>query len=238
TDEEMSEPWSLIVEAPEHWTGLDELPVDRLAAALGAGRDRLRHWSGVGGLRQGVVFKNSGAAAGASLEHVHSQLMALADVPETIAAELAGAEAWRRSQGSCAFCDLAAREIAAGDRLVLRRDGFVVLCAYAGRQPWEMWVLPERHAARYDQAADAELRPLAQVLQEAVGRLTAAAGPTAYNLILHTAPWDERHRDSYHWHWEIVPRTTHLAGFEWGAGMFINPLPPEHAAEQLRRARA
>jgi UDPglucose--hexose-1-phosphate uridylyltransferase len=67
-----------------------------------------------------------------------------------------------------------------------------------------------------------------------------------YNFILHTAPpmhrrpgkpdhWISLEYD-YHWHIELVPRLTQVAGFEWGTGFYINPTSPEDAARFLREA--
>jgi UDPglucose--hexose-1-phosphate uridylyltransferase len=226
----------VIVESPRHLTDLVELDVEQLAVVLGVYRDRLRHWAGDGRLRHGIVFKNSGSAAGASLEHVHSQLVALPYVPDAVRAELDGAERFYAANRQCVVCDLSAREIAAGERLVLQRDGYAVVCAFAGRQPLETWILPERHAARFDEAGDGELLGLAPVLQDLLRRLHAVTESPTYNLILHTAPFDVVYAPYYHWHWELIPRSTPLAGLEWGAGTYINPMSPERAARLLRDA--
>jgi UDPglucose--hexose-1-phosphate uridylyltransferase len=226
----------VIVESSRHMTDLVELDVTQLATVLGVYRDRLRHWARDGRLRHAVVFKNSGAAAGASLEHVHSQLVALPYVPDAVQAELDGAGRYYAEHGQCAFCRLIEREGDAGERLVLRRDGYAAVAAYAARQPLETWILPDRHAARFDEPEDAELPALASVLQDLLRRLHAAVQSPAYNLILHTGPFDAAHSESYHWHWELIPRSTQLAGLEWGAGAYINPMSPERAARLLRDA--
>jgi UDPglucose--hexose-1-phosphate uridylyltransferase len=226
----------VIIESPAHVAEVFDLAAAQFATVLGVYRDRLRHWAGSGAFRHGIVFKNSGSAAGASIEHVHSQLIALPYVPELVQAELTSAERFYAENQSCLFCELVQREQSAGDRLVLRRDGYVAFCAYAGRQPFETWILPERHAARFERSSDDELAALAAVLQDVLRRLQAQADSLAYNLILHTAPWDGAHDASYHWHWELIPRSSQLAGFELGAGVYINPVSPERAARNLRDA--
>jgi UDPglucose--hexose-1-phosphate uridylyltransferase len=230
----------VIIESPRHVTELTELDADQFVAVLRMYRDRLRHWAADGRLRHAVVFKNSGFAAGASLEHVHSQLVALPFVPVAVQTELAGAAAWHASSGRCVFCETVAREREQGERLVLDESGYAAVCAYAGRQPFETWIVPTRHSARFDELADAELPALASILQETLRRLSVQCArrgfPLAYNLILHASPFDDAHAASYHWHWELIPRTTHLAGLEWGAGVYINPVSPERAARELRDA--
>jgi UDPglucose--hexose-1-phosphate uridylyltransferase len=230
----------VIIETPDHVTELAELGADQLAVVLAMYRDRLRHWSTDGRLRHATVFKNSGFAAGASLTHIHSQLVALPYVPPAVQAELEGAARWQAVHGQCVFCEIFERERNGGPRLVLEQSGFVAICPYAARQPFEIWVLPTRHAARFEQLDDAGLGPLAAILQELTRRLATQCRrrgyPLAYNLILHTSPFDDSHAAAYHWHWELIPRTTHLAGLEWGAGVFINPVSPERAAQELRDA--
>ncbi len=230
----------VIIESPTHATELLELDADQFTTVLAVYRDRLAHWARDSRLRHGIVFKNSGHGAGASLEHVHSQLVALPYVSPSVEAELAGAQEFGAAQGACIFCHLLAQEIAAAERLVFARDGYAALCPYAARQPFETWILPTRHAARFDQTPDAELPDLARAIRGVVGQLAAVARSAgrdlAYNLLLHTGPFDEAHAATYHWHWELVPRTTHLAGLEWGAGVFINPVSPERAARALREA--
>jgi UDPglucose--hexose-1-phosphate uridylyltransferase len=230
----------VIIESPQHVTELAELDADQLVAVLAMYRDRLRHWAADGRLRHAVVFKNSGFAAGASLAHIHSQLVALPFVPEALQAELEGAARWQAAHGHCVFCAILERERNGGPRLVLELDGYAAVSAYAARQPFETWVLPMRHAARFEELDDAELAPLATVLQELIRRSAIQCRrrgyALAYNLILHTSPFDDSHAAAYHWHWELIPRTTHLAGLEWGAGVFINPVSPERAARELRDA--
>jgi UDPglucose--hexose-1-phosphate uridylyltransferase len=227
----------VIIEAPHHILDVVELAVEDLAVILAVYRDRLAHWSRDGRLKHAAIFKNSGYDAGASLEHVHSQLVALPYVPEAVQAEIDGVARFREATGRCVFCDLIERETAAGERVVMRQNGYAAICAYAPRQPYETWVLPERHAPRFEMLQDADLNDQAGVLHELLRRLQAASPAVAYNLLLHTAPYATSN-EAYHWHWELVPRLTHEAGLEWGGGVYITPLSPERAAAELRRGGA
>jgi UDPglucose--hexose-1-phosphate uridylyltransferase len=228
----------VIVESPDHVLDPTALGEDHFAAVLRTYRDRMRSWAGDSRLVHPLVFKNSGFDAGASLEHIHSQLVVLPYVPEAVQAELTGAGQFFAARRQCVFCDLLRRETAAGDRLILKERGFAAVSAFAARQPYETWIIPERHAARAEASTDAELADLAHVLLATLRRLQARAHllgrSLAYNLILHTGPFNDEHADSYHWHWELTPRMTHLAGLEWGAGVAINPVSPERAARELR----
>jgi UDPglucose--hexose-1-phosphate uridylyltransferase len=225
----------VIIESPRHVLNVTELGIEQLATVLRAYRDRLRHWAGDDRFRHAIVFKNAGIDAGASMEHVHSQLVALPYLPTAIQAEIDAAEQFHAAKSRCIFCDLVKRETAEGARLVLQQNGYVALCAYAPRQPYETWLLPARHQSRYEDLSDQELNDQAVVLNQLLTRLENVSPGAAYNLLLHTAPFGQP-QPCFHWHWELVPRLTHEAGLEWGAGVYITPLSPERAAGELRTA--
>jgi UDPglucose--hexose-1-phosphate uridylyltransferase len=162
------------------------------------------------------------------LEHAHSQILAAGRVPPDVQAEADGAAKYHADHGRCVYCDLVERELAAGERVVLAGEHIVALTAWAGRFPYETWLLPRRHAAHYEQLNDAELTDLATVMRTVLRRLAAVGGDPAYNYILHAT-------EQGHWHWTILPRLTGIAGYELATGCFLNPLPPEEAAVRLRR---
>jgi UDPglucose--hexose-1-phosphate uridylyltransferase len=184
------------------------------------------------------IFKNVGAEAGASLGHTHSQIIATPVVPELIRKELAGAEDYFARTGHCVFCDLAERELADGARVVARSEHFVVVTAFAPRFGYEMWVIPLKHAAHYEAVTDAELLELARLLKRVLRALDEVLHSPAYNWFLHTTPLRLGELPYYHWHLEILPRTSRPAGLEWGHGCHISTTSPEQAAEQLRAALA
>ena len=227
----------VIIESPRHLRDVTDLSAEELATVLGVYRSRMRHWSRAGTIRHATLLKNVGFRGGASLEHVHSQLVALPFVPETVAAELEGAGCYYQEHRQCLFCQLLAEERRLGTRVVAGEGRFVALCAYAARQPFETWILPTEHAAHFHTLGDDDLLNLARLLQQLIRRLREHLSPLAYNLVLHTSPFDGKDADTYHWHWELIPRSTQLAGLELGAGVHINPLSPERAAQLLRNAR-
>ena len=184
-------------------------------------------------LRYAQVFKNEGAAAGASLEHCHSQIIAVPFVPPYVGEKLAGGAAHFAATGRCVACDLIATERADGRRVVRATDGYVVASAFAARLPFETWVLPTRHASHFEEAADAAADELGDVLHDLVNRLERATGGAAFNLMVQSSPFGPARAD-YHWHVELLPRTVTAAGFEWGTGLSANHLPPEEAARLLR----
>lgn len=228
----------VVIESPRHDRDWTDLSTGQIEAVLSSYAQRLRHWAADGRMQHGLVFKNSGPAAGASLEHVHSQLVAMPRVADVVQAELDACREHAREQGRRLFSDWLADELASGERLVARRDGFVAVCAYAGRQPFETWILPERGAARFETAGEQSLRGLATLMRSVLRGMRASMSQFSYNLVLHSGPFDGRADHYYHWHWEVIPRRSQLAGIEVGGGYFINSVSPERAAAKLRHSLA
>ncbi len=230
----------VIIESPRHVDDLRDLSREELALVLQVCRDRLLHWAGTDGLQQAMLFKNVGGTAGASLAHTHSQLMVLPHVPPTMQAELQGARRSYEKHGACVYCQLLVTEHRASERMVATADGFAAFAAYAARQPYETWILPTEHAADFGQLTDVQAAHLAGLLLEVMARLARCLPELSYNLVLHTAPFSQSKPGNteacYHWHWEIIPRSSPLAGLEWGGGLPINSLSPERAAARLRDA--
>jgi UDPglucose--hexose-1-phosphate uridylyltransferase len=180
------------------------------------------------------IFKNVGPAAGASLEHLHSQLIALPAVPEVVQRELDASAEYFQSHARSLLVDLLEKELVDGGRLVSQTPSFVAFCPYASRFGYEVWVVPRRQQPQFENVEAGELGELSRLMRDLVGRIECAVGPIAYNYFLHTRPFDMPAYDHYHWHIEIIPRLTKVAGFEWSTGCFINPYPPEAAAAHLR----
>ncbi len=224
----------VIIESPRHVASLSDLTDAEAQAVFAAYRDRLLKLKAEGPYRYVQIFKNVGPAAGASLEHVHSQLVALPGVPEVIEQELKSSAEFFQQQKRSLLLDMLERELAAGDRIVAQTDRFVAFCPYASRFGYEVWIAPRRHQPRYEDVAAGELGELSGLARDIIGRIERAAGQASYNYFLHTQPFDMPAYDHYHWHIEIIPRLTKVAGFEWGTGCFINPYSPEAAAEHLR----
>jgi UDPglucose--hexose-1-phosphate uridylyltransferase len=224
----------VIIESPRHVASLSELTDAEGEAVFAAYRDRLRQLQSTGRYRYVQIFKNVGPSAGASLEHVHSQLVALPGVPEVIEQELAASGSFFNQHSRSVLVDLLEREVAAEERIVCQTVNFVAFCPYASRFGYEVWIAPRRHQPRFQDVEPGELGELSRMARDVIGRIERAVGQTAYNYFLHTQPFDMPAYDHYHWHIEIIPRLTKVAGFEWSTGCFINPYLPESAAAHLR----
>lgn len=234
----------VVVETPDHTKQLPDLAVDQIKAVIDTFAARLRALFEDRKHRYVLVFKNHGKEAGASLLHSHSQIIAMPVVPEDVQSVLDAARRYFERERRCLFCDVVRDELRDGRRLVEERDGFVTLTPFGSRLPFELAVHPQEHAHDFSLLAHEQRFGLACVLKRSLQRIRALLGDVPYNLVLQTAPnaaappgerrfW-EALEHSYHWRIEIVPRTTRTGGLEWGAGVYINTVSPEDAAERLR----
>ena len=226
----------VIVETPEHKHALADLPPKRIEDVLWAYRDRMVDLKRDLRFRYILVFKNHGAAAGATQEHTHSQLIALPIVPTSVIAEIEGCRAHFQQKERCIYCDIIRQELSDVDRLVAENSEFVVVAPFAPRFPFEMWILPKRHAAYFEESQKTQFELLARILSEALRRMDRALSKPAYNFMLHTSPLHEKTGEFYHWHIELIPKLTQVGGFEWGTDFYINPVTPEESAKFLREA--
>jgi UDPglucose--hexose-1-phosphate uridylyltransferase len=224
----------VVIECPDHLVSTSELSEEQIREVLWVYRDRLVDLKKDPRLVYGMVFKNVGAAAGASLEHTHSQLIVTPIVPINVWEEMTGSLEFYNYRGRCVYCDMIQQELATEKRIVLDSPGFVAFCPFAGRFPFETWLLPKDHSSHYENIQRNGVDELSGVLKQVIGRIDAALDRPAYNYIIHTAPFDTQELSHYHWHMEINPSLTNPAGFEWGTGFYINPVPPEEAAAFLR----
>jgi UDPglucose--hexose-1-phosphate uridylyltransferase len=227
----------VIIETPEHAKTLATMSEGEIERVLYAFRDRIQDLKRDRRFRYILIFKNHGPAAGATLEHTHSQLIALPIVPDFVREEIEGARRHFRAKERCVFCDIIRQEVSAGTRVILESADLVALAPYAPRFPFETWLLPRRHSARFEDAPRHEYEGLARALKSVLMRMDRTLERPAYNLIVHTSPFTEEMTEYYHWHLEVIPKLTRVAGFEWGTGFYINPTPPEEAAKVLRSVR-
>ncbi len=226
----------VIVETPRHTETLADMPQAQMEAVIWAWRSRVNDLKNDRRLRYVLLFKNHGEAAGATLEHAHSQLIALPVVPKRVMEELDGASHYYQFKERCIFCDVIRQEEKSKVRVVTDSDKFIVLEPYAARFPFETWILPKRHESHFESIDPGEVRDLARALGSTLRKMHKVLENVAYNFVIHTAPVQEKAMAHYHWHIEVIPKLTKVAGFEWGTGFYINPTPPEEAAGFLRSA--
>jgi len=232
----------IIIETNQHIANIADLSDEQISKVITAYINRMNDLEKDQRFKYALVFKNHGWTAGAGrIMHSRSQLIATPVNPKRVKEELVGARFYYDLHERCVFCDLIKQELASGDRVILDIDGFVAVAPFAARFPFEVWILPKKHSCDFT-SLDMNARfELARILKQVLAKLKKGLQDPPYNYILHTAPfrrkklgyWKSIDTD-YHWHIEIMPRLTRVAGFEWGTGFYICPISPEESAKFLR----
>jgi UDPglucose--hexose-1-phosphate uridylyltransferase len=226
----------VIIETPDHQKTLAMISPRQIEDVLWAYRDRIIDLKKDRRFKYIMIFKNHGEAAGASLEHTHSQLIALPVVPKRVREETDGAREYFNFKERCIFCDIIRQETESGIRVIADTPAFIAVAPFAPRFPFEIWIMPRVHQSAFEDSQKQEFEQLAVMLKDMLMRLDKVLDYPAYNYIIHTSPIPESPNEHYHWHLEIMPKLTKIAGFEWGTGFHINPTPPEESAKFLREA--
>jgi UDPglucose--hexose-1-phosphate uridylyltransferase len=246
----------VIIDHSNHGIAIHEMEKDHLSLLFKAYRERMKDlYASDKRLKYVLVFKNFGPAAGASIPHTHSQLVATPVVPENVHNEVQDSHQYYNKHHKCIFCTLidealtfeatiydrdsgqVRRQINVGQYVIEKGEHFIAIKPFASRYEWEVHILPLEHQSDYTQCPDEKFSDLAQVLKRTMARLETVIGGAQYNYFLHSLPRGENMShcdDSYHWHIEICPRTTIPSGFELGSGFFVNTISPEYAAARLR----
>lgn len=225
----------VIVESPDHFAHMSNVDGAKFERIVRSYRDRLTELSRDERIAHVSIWKNSGVGAGASLNHIHSQLLAAPFVSAEVRLKIDGViRARERGQG-CPWCELVSRELVLRSRIVHESRNFVTLCPFASRFAAEMWILPKTHITHFERIEDDTLRELAEVWHRSLSQLETQFDHPAYNFALYTSPFRcTSANETLHWHIEIMPRINGIAGFEIGSGNWINTIAPEGAAQRLR----
>jgi UDPglucose--hexose-1-phosphate uridylyltransferase len=226
--------WRTIVAPPGEHRPIQTVGSELLCAMLVDVRAAFVEAQKLGQTAYLQVVQNWGAQAGARTNHLCLDLYDLPQIPHRVAEEIGGAARYLIREGECPYCRLAREEPRIGTRMVWQDDASVAFAPFASRSPFEVWVVPRRHAADFAGATDADIASTAEAIRQVLGRLACLDGPP-HNLVLHAAPLRERVDATYHWHWEVHPRLREIAGLELGTGLPVNPVSPEEAVEELLR---
>lgn len=234
----------IIIEGQNHDATLASLPPELYPLLVEVFRDRVADLKRDTRMRYIEVFQNQGPLAGALVSHPHAQLIASPVLPHRLERELRACQRYYLNKERCIFCDLLRQEIKDGKRLVTHQDGFVLLCPYASRYPYEMWLLPQRHHSCFEESVTNPdtVSALANFLHHAL-RKAERLSPSLH-FVLHTEPsrrlppvlqerWKTLSED-FHWHFEILPRLEMRRKYLREEEFYLNPVSPEEAARQLR----
>lgn len=224
----------VLVEIPEHNRHPGSFPPRQMELVVETYYRRGRMLADYPDLRYLQIFRNYRREAGASIEHPHSQLLALPFVPVVVRRELERSQSAYLAEGACPFCQLLEEERRLAQRIIVQSDTYSAFIPFAARSPFETWILPRRHAASFLETSASERADLAEILEELLRLMEHALGDPPYNYYLHSAPLRSAPLPYFHWHIELLPKVSIVAGFEMGSGVFINITKPEEAARFIQ----
>lgn len=226
----------VLIETADHRMEIPDLSQESVEEIFWAYKDRIIDLRKDSRFEYILVFKNKGAAAGASLSHPHSQLIATPMVPVRVRQEMQGAKQYYDYKERCVFCDMISQELASNVRVIAENDQFLAFEPFAPRFPFETWILPKVHESHFEDLQKAEAYSLSHLFKNVLTRIKTLLDDPPFNYIIHNSPLKDSPLPYYHWHIEIIPKLSKIAGFEWGTGFYINPTPPEEAAQFLKEA--
>lgn len=227
----------VIIETPWHNRHLAELSVGEVEMVLRSFQERTIALARDEQLRYVQIFRNHRKEAGASIEHPHCQLLALPYIPPLLNKEYTRSHDFYLEEGRCLLCSLIEKEEASGQRVVLQNDSYIAYIPFAASLPFSAMIAPREHYSSLEVSPDGWEKDLAPLLKEFLTMLAEKLEDPPYNFYLHVAPLRTSPLSYYHWHLEIIPKLTIVAGWEMATGTFINVSRPEEAAEYLKSPR-
>ena len=249
----------VVIDHSNHGIRISEMEIEHIAGMFHMFRKRMSAiYASDPRIKYVLIFKNFGAAAGASIAHTHSQIIAMPVVPENVANELYHTRQYYQKYQQSIFHTLVdealtyeatiydrdsgqvRRKINVGQYIIERGEYFIAVKPFASRFEWEVQILPLFEQVDFLDVQDEHLKDFARVLKHTMQRLNEVVGGVQYNFFLHSLPHAKEWQDcakSYVWHLEICPRTSIPTGFELGSGLFVSTVSPEDAAEKLRQVK-
>jgi UDPglucose--hexose-1-phosphate uridylyltransferase len=222
----------IVVEAPEHEQGLATMEPRQIEKILQAYRERLIDLEKDQRFQQFLILKNY---PGIFNRHPHSHILAMPVIPKRIDEEVWGTLDYYQRKERCIFCDIIKEEMTMKKRVILETVHFLIFLPFASRYPFEAWIIPKVHSPDFHRIREEEVADLSGGIQSLFHCFFELLSDPPYSFTLHTSPVQNRfHRPEYHWHIETRLRIGLREGFEWGTGFFVNPTPPEDAANFLR----
>ena len=225
----------VVIESPHHTLNTALFPQEQIELVLKAYKERYIALSKEPSIKYITMFKNNGSHAGASILHPHSQIIATPVIPPVIEQEIEGAKKYFKKNKRCIYCDMIETELKDKSRIIYENNEFLSFAPYASKSPFELWVIPKFHNDSYYKLTDKQIKSLSEVWKATLYKLYAGLNNPPYNYFIHTSPTQKNIQKFYHWHMELIPKMTILAGFELGTGMYINIAIPEQSAEYLRK---
>jgi len=227
----------VLIETPVHSKHLADFTREEMAGVIQLYQNRLRDLTRDRRFKYIIIFKNFGEAAGTSVEHAHSQIIALPMIPKYVLEKIEGARAYYDEHQRCVICDMVKQEYHDKKRIFTQNHDFVAFCPFVSRSSFEYWIVPRAHDSNFADMEEGKKNSLADLLRETLVRLRNCLSNPSYNYYLHVPPVNTGGKEDFHWHIVIVPKLTRTTGFELGTGFYVVRTSPEAAAGYLRNTK-
>ncbi len=224
----------VIIENPAHNKTIATMSIEEVERVISAYHERYLALDRDPHYKLIIIFRNQGGLAGASQLHPHSQIVAASIVPLHMRHSFYEAQRYFDELGKCVFCDMIKNELHEKDRIVMQNEKFIAFVPYAAALPYEVCIAPLQHATSFSDLQPEDVKPLAKILHDVLSKFYHSLNNPDYNYCIRSVPRYSACEPYYHWHIQILPRLTTIAGFEIGSGISINVALPEESAKFLR----
>ena len=228
----------VLIETPDHNKNIADYTQKEVSNVIKLYQKRIVDLTGDKRFKYIIIFKNYGESAGTSVEHAHSQIIALPMIPKYVAQKIEGAKAYYDQKKRCIFCDIIEQEHQDQSRILVENDDFIAFCPFVPRYAFEYWIMPKEHDSKFATIDSGRRNALAGILKDTLLCLKNCLSDPSYNFYLQNAPVNTGGEERFHWHIEIVPKLTRTTGFELGTGFYVVRTSPEAAAGYLRDAQS
>jgi UDPglucose--hexose-1-phosphate uridylyltransferase len=221
----------------DHKRDLSQMTIEEISLVFKIYQTRYKELEKEDCIEYVLIFHNHGELAGASIAHPHSQLVALPIIPPDVSRSINGGIDFFEKNKKCIHCAIIEEEKKEKKRIIFENESFIAFVPFAARVPYEVRIFPKKHSSDFEEIEDKDIEKLSEIMKVVLGKISKTLGHPDYNFFIHTASAKIKDVPYYHWHIEILPRTYKWAGMELGTGIEVVPIPPEEAAEQLRKAK-
>lgn len=219
----------------DHSRRLDQMKIKEIKEIIEVYQKRYLALSKQNNVKYVAIFHNEGQEAGASIEHPHSQIIAIPTVDTDIRTSLKGAKKFWQTNHQCPYCAIIEHDLRRQERIIWENDQFLACCSFAPKNAFEIKIYPKKHQSRFEKINSDQALSLAEILKTVLTAIKKGLGNPDYNFFLHTAPCDSKNHQYFHWHWQIQPKVQIWGGFELGTKIEISTISPEDAAKYLKK---
>ena len=224
----------IVVATPKHDDTFAKIDIEQWTNILATVQDKVRWLYTQRGVSYVLTFINSGKSAGGTMEHPHLQIVTIPRLPPSVESEAVTVQNSLNELGVCPMCQVVASE-SGGPRQIISTDFYIAFTPWVSSHSHEFWIYPKRHQTSILKLSQKELMDLALLLRSTLGGMSKVLGDCGFNLVIHSSS-EKKTTKQIHWHIEVYPRASNWAGLELGAGVFVNDVSPEAAAELLGAA--